>query len=206
MLLSPTRLEAVRTLERLGLDAPILNEPHTDSTGQSLLGLGESDDPTAFAAALAAWACDRGLSLDQTSIASLIQRWRSGLCLSNQDSDALQSSLAALATIEHGWPELSIAAKKRLAGAHPGYIPAIRVMKGRNPQLEAAVRSEVEQLSRTPSGLCPEPFVTGDDLIAIGLTPGPSFKTHLDALYDAQLEGRVKTRAEALELSRRLGI
>ena len=43
-------------------------------------------------------------------------------------------------------------------------------------------------------------LVTGDDLQQIfGLTPGPRFKTLLEALEVARVEGRVHTRAEALQ-------
>ncbi|HEX4613569.1 MAG TPA: CCA tRNA nucleotidyltransferase [Urbifossiella sp.] len=48
--------------------------------------------------------------------------------------------------------------------------------------------------------LDPPPAVTGEDLIALGLKPGPEFKRLLDAVREAQLEGRVRTRADALAL------
>jgi hypothetical protein len=44
----------------------------------------------------------------------------------------------------------------------------------------------------------PPPLLTGDDLIALGRTPGPDFKRLLDAAYDAQLEGSLTTRQQAL--------
>lgn len=52
--------------------------------------------------------------------------------------------------------------------------------------------------------LKPKPLLTGDDLIAEGYRPGPQFSTMLSAAEDAQLEGRIATREEALELVRRL--
>lgn len=48
----------------------------------------------------------------------------------------------------------------------------------------------------------PAPLITGDDLIAAGMTPGPAFREILDEVYDAQLEGRATTREEALALAR----
>lgn len=48
--------------------------------------------------------------------------------------------------------------------------------------------------------LRPAPLLRGEDLIAAGYRPGPAFKEMLAALEDAQLEGRVKTREEALRL------
>lgn len=46
----------------------------------------------------------------------------------------------------------------------------------------------------------PEPLLTGKDLIAAGYSPGPEFKTWLEAAEDAQLEGRIGTKDEALAL------
>jgi poly(A) polymerase len=52
--------------------------------------------------------------------------------------------------------------------------------------------------------LNPPPLLTGADLIAAGLEPGPRFKPLLDAIRDAQLNGEVRTRDEALAALRRL--
>jgi poly(A) polymerase len=48
----------------------------------------------------------------------------------------------------------------------------------------------------------PIPLVTGRELIAAGYTPGPLFRDMLQAVEDAQLEGSIGTRDEALELVR----
>jgi len=50
-----------------------------------------------------------------------------------------------------------------------------------------------------PAVLRPAPLVTGDDLIAAGYAPGPQFKLILEAVEDAQLEGRLNNRGEAME-------
>jgi putative nucleotidyltransferase with HDIG domain len=49
----------------------------------------------------------------------------------------------------------------------------------------------------------PSLLVTGDDLIAEGRVPGPKFREILNAVEDAQLEGRLPTRDAALEFVRR---
>lgn len=54
-----------------------------------------------------------------------------------------------------------------------------------------------------PETMRPAPLVTGDDLIAAGRVPGPEFRTILDAVEDAQLEGRLGSREAALEFVRR---
>jgi poly(A) polymerase len=50
----------------------------------------------------------------------------------------------------------------------------------------------------------PAPLLTGHDLIAAGFTPGPQFKDILAAVEDAQLEGKLESKAEALEFVREL--
>ena len=47
--------------------------------------------------------------------------------------------------------------------------------------------------------IIPPPLVRGDDLIALGLKPGPHFKEILEAIETRQLEGAFKNREEALE-------
>ncbi|MGO9086580.1 MAG: CCA tRNA nucleotidyltransferase [Candidatus Sulfotelmatobacter sp.] len=49
----------------------------------------------------------------------------------------------------------------------------------------------------------PSPLVTGDDLIAAGHAPGPKFREILNAIEDAQLDGRLASRDAALEFVRR---
>jgi len=49
----------------------------------------------------------------------------------------------------------------------------------------------------------PPPLVRGDDLIALGLKPGPKFGEILEAVETRQLEGTLKTREEALDWVKR---
>ncbi|MFN4260955.1 MAG: CCA tRNA nucleotidyltransferase [Gemmataceae bacterium] len=54
--------------------------------------------------------------------------------------------------------------------------------------------------------LNPPALISGHDLARHGLKPGPLFKQLLDAVREAQLEGTIKTRQQALELVERLRI
>ena len=54
-----------------------------------------------------------------------------------------------------------------------------------------------------PETMRPAPLVTGDDLISAGHAPGPKFREILNAVEDAQLEGRLPSRDAALEFVRR---
>lgn len=49
-----------------------------------------------------------------------------------------------------------------------------------------------------PEQMKPPRLLTGDDLIALGLPPGPRFKEILAAVEEAQLEGQLQTREDAL--------
>jgi poly(A) polymerase len=50
-----------------------------------------------------------------------------------------------------------------------------------------------------PENIRPAALMTGDDLIAAGYVPGPRFREILEAVEDAQLEGRLLSREDALE-------
>lgn len=58
------------------------------------------------------------------------------------------------------------------------------------------LRAKQVEFSNAP--LIPPPLITGRDLIACGYMPGPLFKTILNSVEAAQLEGSVTTAAEAL--------
>ncbi|MGH9398150.1 MAG: CCA tRNA nucleotidyltransferase [Terriglobia bacterium] len=56
-------------------------------------------------------------------------------------------------------------------------------------------------LSETPAEtLKPQPLLRGDDLISQGFIPGPRFKEILRVVEDAQLDGKIHTREDALRL------
>jgi tRNA nucleotidyltransferase/poly(A) polymerase len=58
-----------------------------------------------------------------------------------------------------------------------------------------------EEFANEP--IIPPPLVRGDDLIALGLEPGPKFSEILEAVETRQLEGMLQTREEALEWVKR---
>ena len=58
-----------------------------------------------------------------------------------------------------------------------------------------------EEFANEP--IIPPPLVRGNDLIALGLKPGPKFGEILEAVETRQLEGNLRTREEALEWVKR---
>ena len=66
------------------------------------------------------------------------------------------------------------------------------------------LRTKQQEFASEP--IIPPPLISGRDLIARGLTPGPAFREILDAAQTDQLEGRLSTREDALAwLDARLG-
>jgi poly(A) polymerase len=71
----------------------------------------------------------------------------------------------------------------------------------RNLRLYTFTREKMNSLP--PEGVRPTPQVTGDDLIAAGYSPGPLFKEILAAVEDAQLDGKLRSKPEAMQFVRR---
>ena len=198
------RARAAQLLQTLGLDAPTLDEPSSSRAATTLARL---DIEASYPAALAAWAVDRHAA--QRSLRSaaawvrkdgreLTRRWRAALCLSNEQSDELNGVLAVIDRAAD-WPTLGVAARKRLL-ADPHWDQAWRVMRAmQQDELIQAINTDTTELRGGP-GVAPPPLVDGSDLIAAGLTPGPAFGPLLRHIYDAQLEGRVTTRDQAMAL------
>ncbi|MGB8887850.1 MAG: CCA tRNA nucleotidyltransferase [Candidatus Korobacteraceae bacterium] len=70
-----------------------------------------------------------------------------------------------------------------------------------NLSLYNFVRERLEHSSAEE--IRPAPLLTGEDLIQLGYKPGPEFRAMLSAIEDAQLEGSLHGREEALEFVRR---
>jgi poly(A) polymerase len=71
----------------------------------------------------------------------------------------------------------------------------------RNLSLYNFVRDRLEHSSAEE--IRPTPLLTGEDLIQLGYKPGPEFRSILSAIEDAQLEGSLRNREEALAFVRR---
>ncbi len=217
MLARSSRATAVELLQRLGLDAPVLTEAVMDRPPRVLRALTPQAD---YVVAMAAWAVDRHIeaaafgsrsglvqALRRLKEVSLVRRWREALVLSNEQRDGLLGLLRCLPQALE-WPDLTVARRKRLLadpvwpGLH-GLVNAVsHSIENDRLDLEAMAR-QIDDL-HGGDGVAPAPLLTGDGLIGAGFTPGPRFKPILDQVYDAQLEGQVRTAEQAMELARRL--
>ena len=218
MLAHPGRVLAAELMQRLGLDAPVLGEEapaRAERPGAAyasdLVLLRRLHPGASFPAGLAAWTADRlaGAAKTDGTIPSpdeieeawpdAVKRLRASLVLSNAERDELKGTLSGMPLLERAWDSLSVARQKRSASS--AWFPAaMEFVRARSGSVVERVEARVDELARTPSGLAPEPLVTGDDLIAAGLRPGPAFGGWLDRLYDMQLEDQFSTKQQGITM------
>lgn len=200
MMAHPARATAVRLINDLGLDGSVLDERVGAHGTVTLEGVAAG---AGVVTGMAAWAVDR---LGRPSGEVLLKeaeavatRWRRALCLSNEERTGLAAVVSGVGAIETGWETAGVARRKRMAGSG-WFEAAMQIIATRNSKVARGVRDEVARLAGLHGGISPSPLVTGDDLVAAGLVPGPSFGGWLERVYDAQLEGRVVDRDGALAL------
>ncbi len=123
---------------------------------------------------------------------------------SNQQIDELVWLVGSEPAL-HRAAAMSLAEFKRLL-AHSRFGDLLElhraVLASRALPLTTYERAVAWRESIPPEEITPPPLVTGDDLIAMGLQPGPRFGQILDVLYDAQLNRELITREAALERAR----
>lgn len=198
MLADPNRAVAAWEMQALGLDEQVLREP-----GQRvpLTRLSALPEDALFTTALAAWVLDRHPNKPPAELKAIADHWADGLVLSNEERAAVVDALAVYATLMGEWPHIGIARQKRLA-AGPAFESGLTLLQATDRDVYTAVRRRVAELAKTD--LAPAPLIDGADLISLGLTPGPMFSRLLEAVYDSQLEGTVRTKQEALGMARTL--
>lgn len=193
MLLHPSRVGACRLIDELDLDDAIFGDvqPFDAKVMESLPKAVE------YSSALVALAIGRGHQIADDAD-SICAHYRKALDLSNTDLAGMRSIFTCLRCFDQQWGDLEIAAKKRSASRQYA-DQALLIYSATCSDSAALIRSETEQLAKEFGGLCPEPLVSGADLIELGIKPSPVFKDILDAVYDEQLEGRVQTQPQAVE-------
>lgn len=198
MLLDRNRSTAAAMLENLGLTVSVLGSSRSINSFRFLDSLPDDVAREAFAGVLAAWSLDRG---GEDEPITLSDCWRERLMLSNADREGLVQILQIIESIEQDWQGLPVAGQKRLA-ARAHFNSALCLLEARSPALADEVSTRVDELDRT--GLAPDPLLGGKDLIKSGFKAGPKFAWIIDQVYDAQLEGRIHTSDQAIEMAGQL--
>jgi tRNA nucleotidyltransferase/poly(A) polymerase len=92
--------------------------------------------------------------------------------------------------------------------AHPDFADLQHLLTARTAaglEDEALLTAWFEAVERIPAeGVAPLRLVTGDDLLQMGMLPGPKFGRTLQELYRRQLNGELVDRDGALQAARRM--
>ena len=91
-----------------------------------------------------------------------------------------------------------------VAKAAPDLLKWMQAQREAEGADDADVRWCRDQLSRDRAEIDPAPLLTGDDLIGHGVPKGPIFREILQGVREAQLDGEVHSRREALAMVDRL--
>ncbi|AWM38900.1 tRNA nucleotidyltransferase/poly(A) polymerase [Gemmata obscuriglobus] len=196
----PNRTRGLALLRELGLIEPILPEltPSADRASAALAALSEVGGrlpfPLAFAVTL--HAVGRAVT----------ERVAERLKLSNVESDRLCWLVANQSVLTDA--EVMRPSKLKPLLVHPGIDDLLALHRALATATGGSL-APVEFCTRVlrdtpPEELNPPPVLTGADLIARGLKPGPAFKRLLDAVREAQLEGRAATKEQGHALVTRL--
>jgi poly(A) polymerase len=196
------RCRAVRLLLETGLATAVLPEIVPGSPTQqariddSLAVLGHLDGP-GFPLALAALLCRW---VDPSGANAVCRRWR----LSNRHTDRVtwlvghHGALGAPRAMP--WSRL----QPLLIADGIADLLALEKATARAAQRDTSHVAWCRLLVSLPREVLDPPrLLSGDDLLQHGVPPGPHYRTLLEQLRDAQLDGEVLTKAAALELAHR---
>lgn len=222
LLALPGRARGIALLRDLGLLEVLFPElrefPDADwaSILQALEYLGES--PT-FTTAFSCLLIGAGPGIPAGSQKVIEQRsnlkgaaatWTYEICrrlrLSVAEQDRIAWLVASRGILDHA-KELPLRDLKRLL-AHPGILALLAVRRAvclaSGQALDQIEYCERRLREWSPQAINPLPLVTGDDLKVLRLPAGPVYKQLLVEVRNAQLDGTISTREEAMTLLRAL--
>lgn len=193
----------------------ILEIPHSQElANSSLLGICSSImnkmDSTDFHSKLALLALMSGFESYPLSIRDITEaagRARSqskaflkSLTFANRDVERTLSILRILCDWEITQDE-GVGPMKRMLGL-PMFSRALSLFRLLLLELsfnEASIKPLAELFSSSlPEDLHPTPYISGQDLVRLGMSPGPHFKAILNTLYDLQLDKSLISKESAI--------
>lgn len=197
MLLDKNRAVALRLLCETKLLAEVLPEvaalspANFENTSRVLVALTEPTLPTALAALLLHVTTERAAS-------EIGRRLRFTNKVIERTAWLLANRAVAVSAPQLPWPRL-----QRVL-THDGAAELLALHQAIAGPADPALNFCRERLAWPPERLNPAPLIDGSDLIAHGLKPGPQFSALLERIRDAQLNGEIVSRDEALALAERL--
>lgn len=202
ILTNPNRARGVELLAETGLLEVLIPEfavleQDRSRWARTIAVLSGLHEPT-FAMALAALIREVVLASEQHDLPTIVGgRWK----LANVETEGVETFIREEETIRSAraqyWPKLQRVLTAPRIGELLGFCEAVtRVLDGNADEIEFCR----EKLALPAEDLNPQPLINGDDLKVLGIRPGPTYRELLEAVWEAQLEQRVSTKAEAIAL------
>jgi poly(A) polymerase len=140
-------------------------------------------------------------ALQHSEVSRSVRAMRQAMRISNEESDEMAEILGSLLPLLQNDPPPLATIKRFLA--RPTSPQSRRLLDaisavGLHEEKIAALIPRFADLDGQE--VAPTPFIDGNDLITLGLNPGPKFRQILDSVYDAQLEAKISSKDEALKL------
>jgi len=192
MMMDQNRGVAAWEIQYLGLDRMLFAE---ESCMNAPTRLGRLPANSSYATALASWILDRHSS--EADLHAISSKWRTQLLLSNRTFEDLNEVLALHQQI-FTWSTLGTAKQKRTI-ASENFLNALSIIQCEDRVLFVHIRRCITELEKT--GISPDRLITGNDLIDAGVPPSATLGDVLEAVYDAQLEGALGNKDDALGLA-----
>lgn len=186
-------------LQGIAPKSGMLANPSWQRTRRVLECLDSPTFPMSFAALVREFACPSERRVPE------VQRLGERLRLTNREESETEFLLvhehAVLSASRIPWPQLQRILVQEGAGELVSYCRAVADATGEGSQEIDFCRVK---LSLPKEELNPLPLINGNDLRDAGLPPGPVYKKIIEAVRDAQLEKRVVSTEQALDLARQL--
>lgn len=145
-----------------------------------------------------------------------LKRWLNDWKLTNDESQMVLWLLGSYSVVMnasvHTWPKVQRILVEPHASELIAFSKAVALNSTTTCSADAQSNSAsmlgieyCEKKLRLPfEELNPKPLLSGDDLMAIGMKPGPKFKLILEQVRDEQLMGRLKSSADAIGFAKSL--
>jgi poly(A) polymerase len=173
------------------------------------------DGPVTFGLALAAVTlcvrvqaespADISILLSKPQVGQCVRAMRQALRISNAESDEMANTLVRLGPLLQAQPP-TLAQKKRFAAGAtaPQSLALMRGLAAADLHVDRIAQLRNDLAALKPEDLGVAPLISGDDLTEAGFAPGPVFRRILEALYDAQLEGGLADKEQAMRMAREI--
>ena len=124
--------------------------------------------------------------------------WTPTWMLSNASRDNACLILDTLETLGH-WDSLTVAQSRRCAGRE-SFASALCLFGVDQPVAAKAIGAMTDLWAKESQGILPRRLLDGHALLKAGVPAGATLGTLLEALYDGQLDGRVQSHEDAMNL------